>query len=75
MAGAAMTAAPSLEGELVDQIRRIVVSLVNERQQMSSAVDAIELEANRLAIVYWQEELTRLGANPRRLSADSAPKG
>jgi hypothetical protein len=41
-------------------IRRVLDSLVAERQRLrSSAVEPALLEANRLAIVYWQNELVR----------------
>jgi hypothetical protein len=45
---------------VVDQIRWIVESLVRERREMlATDVDPARLEANRLAIVYWQAELAR----------------
>jgi hypothetical protein len=43
-----------------DRIRAVLNSLVHERQALRDAGDAPgPLEANRLAIVYWQQELSR----------------
>ena len=44
----------------VDTIRRILDRLVEERQQLRHEPDsAPALEANRLALVYWQQQLQR----------------
>ena len=41
-------------------IRRVLDSLVTERQRLRSrAAEPALLQANRLAIVYWQNELVR----------------
>jgi hypothetical protein len=59
---------------LGERIRAIVVSLVEERRQLREAsAGVLELEANRLAIVYWQQELARLDAE--RSSIERAPNG
>jgi hypothetical protein len=43
----------------VDRIRAILNTLVHERQALRHAGDdAAALEANRLAIVYWQQQLS-----------------
>ena len=43
-----------------EHIRRILDRLVQERQQLRRATaDVAALEANRLALVYWQNELQR----------------
>ena len=43
-----------------EHIRRILDRLVQERQQLRrSPEDGAALEANRLALVYWQNELHR----------------
>jgi hypothetical protein len=60
--------------DLGERIRAIVVSLVEERRQLREGpAGALELEANRLAIVYWQQELARLDAE--RSSIERAPNG
>jgi len=42
----------------VDEIRRVLASLVRERQGLRrDNADRAALEANRLAIVYWQHAL------------------
>jgi len=47
-------------GERQALIGRVLDSLVSERQRLrSSAVEPALLEANRMAIVYWQNELVR----------------
>ena len=46
--------------EPADDIRRILSALVDERRHLSCAnADSAFLEANRLAIAYWQHELRR----------------
>ena len=47
------------EPENEARIRAVLDSLVHERQELRrSGVDAAALEANRLAIVYWQQALS-----------------
>jgi len=46
--------------ERVEHIRRILDRLVQERQQLRHEPNsAAALEANRLALVYWQQQLQR----------------
>jgi hypothetical protein len=46
-------------GDTLDRIRAILNALVHERQALRHAgTDQAALEANRLAIVYWQQELS-----------------
>ena len=43
-----------------DRVRAVLASLVHERQALRYAgTDWAALEANRLAIVYWQQELSK----------------
>ena len=43
-----------------DRVRAVLASLVHERQALRHAgTDRPALEANRLAIVYWQQELSK----------------
>jgi hypothetical protein len=43
-----------------DLIRLVLDSLVNERQALRHrGTDPAAIEANRLAIVYWQQELSK----------------
>ena len=43
-----------------DRVRAVLASLVHERQALRYAgTDRAALEANRLAIVYWQQELSK----------------
>ena len=43
-----------------DLARAVLASLVHERQALRHAgTDRAALEANRLAIVYWQQELSK----------------
>ena len=45
----------------VDRARAILNDLVRQRESMQrKAADAGLLEANRLAIIYWQRQLSRL---------------
>jgi hypothetical protein len=57
----ASSAAPAAPARTPDRIRAVLNSLVHERQALRDAGDdaAGPLEANRLAIVYWQHELSR----------------
>jgi hypothetical protein len=49
-----------MDSEGTEHIRRILDRLVQERQQLRNAPEhAAALEANRLALVYWQQQLQR----------------
>ena len=64
-----MTTAPeSVNGSEEEPIRAVLESLVQERQALRRVgADRAALEANRLAIVYWQHALAeRLTLRPRR---------
>jgi hypothetical protein len=51
---------PADQPNPVDRIRGILNSLVLERQALRhSGTDQSALEANRLAIVYWQQEFSQ----------------
>ena len=60
MAVVAVPASDSADrAETLDRIRAILNTLVHERQALRHAgTDQPALEANRLAIVYWQQELS-----------------
>ena len=77
LANAPLSARPvGGQGELVERIRAIVEALVDERRHLQAGTAAaLELEANRLAIVYWQQELARLCEGARPTPADSTPNG
>ena len=46
--------------DTADRVRSVLSSLVHERQALRYAgTDPAALEANRLAIVYWQQELSK----------------
>jgi hypothetical protein len=46
--------------DATERVRAVLASLVHERQTLRSGrTDRAALEANRLAIVYWQQELSR----------------
>ena len=50
---------PTRGEETEARIRAVLDSLVNERQELRrSGSDRATLEANRLAIVYWQQALS-----------------
>lgn len=53
--------------EATHRIRAVISSLVTERQALRDhGSDLAALEANRLALVYWQQELAkRLAAGDR----------
>jgi hypothetical protein len=54
-----MTATHHVE-ERQELIGRVLDSLVSERQRLrGSSVEPALLEANRMAIIYWQNELVR----------------
>lgn len=61
------------DAELATRIAEIVDSLERERRTLGRHAAPLELEANRLAITYWREELARL--NSAQLSAPTRPKG
>ena len=49
----------AVRADTADRIRAILNTLVHERQTLRYAGnDQAALEANRLAIVYWQQELS-----------------
>ena len=52
--------APTDQSNSADRIRLVLDSLVSERQALRHlGNDPAALEANRLAIVYWQQELSK----------------
>lgn len=54
------TPAPADQSNTVHRIRTVLDSLVRQRQALRhSDTDAAALEANRIAIVYWQQELSK----------------
>jgi hypothetical protein len=59
-----------------DRIRRVLDSLVQERQELRRRnTDPAALEANRLAIVYWQQELSKRLIKPAAVHPESlAPR-
>ena len=55
-----MSATVRSEPELVERSREILNDLIRERHKLQSGMaDQATLDANRLAIVYWQEHLAR----------------
>jgi hypothetical protein len=51
---------PAGREDATERVRAVLASLVHERQTLRSGrTDRAALEANRLAIVYWQQELSR----------------
>jgi hypothetical protein len=51
---------PAGQVDTTDRVRAVLASLVHERQALRHAgTDRPALEANRLAIVYWQQELSK----------------
>jgi hypothetical protein len=51
---------PADQADTADRVRAVLTSLVGERQSLRRAgTDQAALEANRLAIVYWQQELSK----------------
>jgi hypothetical protein len=51
---------PGAGGPTAGRIHSILDSLIRERQRLrNAAYEESLLEANRLAIVYWQQELHR----------------
>ncbi len=51
---------PAESDESVETVRGILDTLVSQRQRLRAFGDTQALEANRLAIVYWQQALSRL---------------
>jgi hypothetical protein len=51
--------APTLEASTEDRIRGVLDSLVHERRELRRGTDRAALEANTIAIVYWQQELSK----------------
>jgi hypothetical protein len=59
LAGSPVTP-PAVGGPSTGRIHSILDNLIRERQRLrNAAYEESLLEANRLAIVYWQQELTR----------------
>jgi hypothetical protein len=57
---------PAAAGPSTGRIHAILDNLIRERQRLrNAAYEESLLEANRLAIVYWQQELTRALAAQR----------
>lgn len=57
----------------VDQARAILDDLVHQRESMQcNTADTGLLEANRLAIIYWQRQLPRLLAAERQCAPQAA---
>jgi len=59
---AVVVASPALahQANTEDLIRVVLDSLVRERQELRHrGTDRAALEANRIAIVYWQQELSK----------------
>lgn len=55
------------DADTVEQIHRIIHSLVDERRQLKARnEDAVLLEANRIAIEYWRVALARHLQEPIR---------
>ena len=51
---------PADQPTTLERIRAVIDALVHERQLLRhTGTDPAALEANRLAIVYWQQELSR----------------
>jgi hypothetical protein len=53
------SSAPSLEADTEDRIRGVLDSLVHERRELCRGTDRAALEANTIALVYWQQELAK----------------
>lgn len=54
----------------VVQVRTLLETLVRERQRLRAiGADAGELEANRLAICYWQARLSQLAVASWRVTS------
>jgi hypothetical protein len=49
----------TLEKNTEDRIRVVLDSLVRERRQLRRGNDRAALDANRMGIMYWQQELSR----------------
>jgi hypothetical protein len=64
---AVVVASPELtmQGNTEDRIRVVLDSLVRERRQLRRrGNDRAALEANRIGIMYWQQELSRRRSRP-----------
>ena len=60
MAVVAASSAPADQADTAERVRAVLTSLVHERQVLRRAgTDPAALEANRLSIVYWQQELSK----------------
>jgi hypothetical protein len=49
----------SLQTGTEDRIRAVLDSLVHERRELRGGTDQAALEANTIALVYWQQELSK----------------
>lgn len=55
-----ITASVASEPAVVERSREILNDLIRERRELRTRMaDQATLEANRLAIVYWQQHLAR----------------
>jgi hypothetical protein len=55
-----VTISPDKPRVSVADLQRVIDSLVSERQALrSSGADHATIEANRISLVYWQQELAR----------------
>ncbi|MDX6511013.1 MAG: hypothetical protein QOE36_517 [Gaiellaceae bacterium] len=55
----------TLEQNTEDRIRIVLDSLVRERRQLRRGNDRAALEANKMGILYWQEELSQRRRRPK----------
>ena len=56
----AVTSTPGVGPTAAERSREILTDLIRERQKLQTdGADGATLEANRLAIVYWQQHLAR----------------
>ena len=56
-----MTASRQKRRVSVEDLQRVIDSLVKERQVLrSSGASPETIEANRISLVYWQQELARV---------------
>jgi hypothetical protein len=69
----------STEPTPAERARKILNALILERRDLrSSGADQATLEANRLALAYWQRQLSRLSgaaATARIVSSGDVPEG
>jgi hypothetical protein len=56
-----VTISPGKPRVSVEDLQRVIDALVSERQALrSSGADHATIEANRISLVYWQQELARV---------------